>query len=274
LKRCASFAALRENLLTTTQISVKIQAWMQPAQSKPGLSWFGAHNLIPSLRNPRGLKIKMSSKNKKDKRSPRPLPRRNQQIPNSQIRPFGSIGISPYLLKAREYPLHGCWIMANWQEMGITPVVVARKQDNGRILFGMYMVDFYCLGVKDAYTRTDYSLNRFERELPKLCIEQPAPCTAELAHELIYGALEYAHKLGFEPHADFYQQKADLVLDPPDAHPRVNKLKFGKDGKPFYISGPYDSQMKIQAILSTLRRTCGDGNFEFLAEIGGMDDLL
>jgi hypothetical protein len=211
----------------------------------------------------------MSKKSKKDKRS-RPLPRPNRQIPNSLIRPIQAIGLNPYLQDARNYPLYGCWIMDGWQDTGITPVVVARKQGNDLIMFGVYMVDYYCLGIKDAYTRTDYSHNRFERELPKFCAEAPSSCSVELAHELIYGALEYAEKLGFEPHPDFYQQKADLILDPPDAHPRENQVEFGKDGKPLYISGPYDSEIKSKSVVNTLMRTCGPGNFDYEVGLGGM----
>jgi hypothetical protein len=213
----------------------------------------------------------MSKKRKTDKR---PLPKPNRQIPNALIRPMKAPGISPYLQDARSYPLFGCWIMDEWQEAGITPVVVARKQDNDRIMFAVYMVDYYCLGIKDAYTRVEYSPNHFERELPKLCAGAPISCTVELAHELIYGALEYAEKLGFQPHADFYNQKADLMLDPPDAHPRTNNVRFGKDGKPLYISGPYDSEMKSKIVVSTLMRTSGLGNFDYILGLGDMPDEI
>lgn len=215
----------------------------------------------------------MSKKSKKDKRS-RPLPKPNRQIPNSSIRPVIAFGQSPYLQNARVYPLHGCWIMDGWQDTGITPVIVARMQDNDRIMFGVYMVDYYCLGIKNAYTRVDYSRNRFERELPKLCANAPVSCSVELAHDLIYGALEYAEKLGFEPHPDFYKQKADQILDPVDAHPRTNDVTFGKDGKPLYVSGPYDSEMKSRSVINTLTRTCGPGNFDYLVTLGDMPEEI
>lgn len=215
----------------------------------------------------------MSKKSKKEKSS-RPLPKPNRQIPNSLIRPVIAFDQSPYLQNAREYPLHGCWIMKGWQETGITPVIVARLQDNDRIMFGVYMVDYYCLGIKNAYTRVDYSRNRFERELPKLCAEAPASCSVELAHELIYGALEYAEKLGFEPHPNFYGQKVDQILDPADAHPRTNGVIFGKDGKPLYVSGPYDTEIKSRSVVNTLMRTCGPGNFDYLVTLGDMPDEI
>lgn len=216
----------------------------------------------------------MHKKNKKDK-GQRPLPKPNRQIPISSIRPINnSFDQIFYLQAAREYPLYGCWIMEGWEDTGITPVTVARVQDNGHILFGVYMVDFYCLGVKNAYTRVDYSRNRFERELPERCIDAPMSCSVELAHELIYGALEYAKKLGFEPHPDFYEQHADLILDPPDAHPRENQVEFGKDGKPYYVSGPYDSEQKARSVVNTLMRTCGPDNFHYLVSLGGVSDEL
>lgn len=215
----------------------------------------------------------MSKKSKKDKRS-RPQPKPNRQIPNSSIRQVIAFGQSPHLQNARVYPLHGCWIMDGWQDTGITPVIVARMQDNDRIMFGVYMVDYYCLGIKNAYTRVDYSRNRFERELPKLCANAPVSCSVELAHDLIYGALEYAEKLGFEPHPDFYKQKADQILNPVDAHPRTNGVTFGKDGKPLYVSGPYDSEMKSRSVINTLTRTCGPGNFDYLVTLGDMPDEI
>jgi hypothetical protein len=201
-----------------------------------------------------------------------PRAKANPQIPISSI--HGTLAVpevhSPYLDGARDYPIYGCWIMEGWQNMGITPVIVARLQDNDRILFGNYMVDFYCLGIKDVYTRANYARERFENALPELCNGTPVPCSVELAHELIYGALEYAKELGFDPHPDFYNMKADQILDPPDAHPRDNGLEFGLDGVPFYVAGPYDSETKKMSILNTLERTCGPGNYDFLA---GAEDL-
>jgi hypothetical protein len=211
----------------------------------------------------------MSKKSKQDKKS-RPLPKPNRQIPNSAIRPLQQFRQSPYLQNARQYPLYGCWVMNGWEEAGITPVVVARTYENDRIMFACYMVDMYCLGIKDAYTRVDYSKDRFKRDLPMFCANDPVACSVEFAHEIVYGALEYAKKLGFDPHPDFYKHKADLMLDPPDAHPRENNITFGKDGKPLYIAGPKDSKMKSRFVVDTLMRTCGQGNFDYIIGLGAM----
>jgi hypothetical protein len=213
----------------------------------------------------------MSKKTAKDKKS-RPLPKPNRQISISMVRKAALIEPSQPLLHARDYPIYGCWIMAGWQEMGIAPVVVARQPEPDKIMFGVYMVDIFCLGIKDVFTKTDYSVNRFNRDLPNLASGDLEKCSVELAHEVIYGGLEYAAKLGFEPHPDYYKQHADLLLDPPDAHPRLDHVAFGKDGKPFYVTGPFDDKRKIANVVKTLTRTCGAGNFNVMAGFGDLPD--
>lgn len=69
-------------------------------------------------------------------------------------------------------------------------------------------------------------------------------------------------------------KRSDLMLDPPDAHPHTNGVTFGKDGKPFYISGPYDSEMKSRFVVDTLMRTCGPGNFDHLIGLGDIPDEM
>ena len=166
---------------------------------------------------------------------------------------------------ARTFPILGCWVRPDWRETGLAVVVVARSQPNGRVVFGNYMVDYYCLGVKDCFARGDVSLNRFRSEiLPEIVpggvVE---PISVELAHELVYGSIEYAARWGFAPHPDF--EFAQEVLDPPDMHARRGEVTFGKDGKPFFVNGPNDDE---RAIVAQLERTAGAGNFDYLVMFG------
>ena len=204
----------------------------------------------------------MSKKNKPG-RKPR-TPKNNWQLPISRIRPVQLLGPRYYLQHAREYEILGCWVHRGWREEGITPVVVARQQSADRVIFCNCMVDLNCLGVKDAFANADYSLKQFKRELAHMCVESPEECSPEFAHELIYGAIEFAARYGFQPHPDFTKQMADLVLAPPDAYPRKNKIKFGRKGKPFFVSGPYDDEQKIRRIIDTLISTAGEGKFDYL----------
>ena len=209
-------------------------------------------------------------KKKKEKQKPRkPKSNINAQMPRPK--PVTFRGPRYYLEHAREYPILGSWVMEGWQESGITPVVIARQQSPDRVIFATYLVDFYCLGVKDALCNADFSLKRFNSNLPELCSGKPEACDIGLAHELVYGAIDFARRYGFEPHPDF--SLASNILDPPGTHPASHQLEFGKDGKPFFIAGPYDD---AHAIVTKLARTAGEGNFHYMVswgDIGAFDDF-
>lgn len=171
-----------------------------------------------------------------------------------------------HVRQARNYPIEGCWIRPDWQEHGLAVIVIARRQPDGDIVFGNYLVDYYCLGLKDTYYNAGVSPGQFRRDyLPKMFpADPPVNISPALAHEIIYGGIEYAAKFGFRPHADF---KLSLyILDPPDLHPRTGAVEFGHDGKPLYIEGPHDN---TDAILRQLARTAGEGNFHYLMQISG-----
>jgi len=202
------------------------------------------------------------------------IPKATYQTPISRVRPVKITGPRYYLQNAREYPIFGCWIYKDWQKSGITPVVVARRQSEDKVIFGVCMVDIWCLGIKDAYANADFSRRQFEQNLSKMCNYEPEECSVEFAHELIYGAMEYAKRYGFTPHVDFTRQFVDRVLDPPDAHPREGNIEFGKDGQPFYASGPYDDESKINQVLRTLKRTAGDENFKFMIALSTPDSFV
>ncbi len=77
----------------------------------------------------------------------------------------------------------------------------------------------------------------------------------ELVRDLVLGAAEYARQLGFAPHHDF--QKARPHLGPWTG---PSTITFGHNGKPTYISGPYDNP---DHVLHTLRRAVGHKSFNY-----------
>jgi hypothetical protein len=81
----------------------------------------------------------------------------------------------------------------------------------------------------------------------------------DLAQHLVLGAVDYARTLGLEPWHEFPDARGHLgEWDGPSA------IRFGRDGKPFYVQGPYDDPDRI---MKTLRRTVGDGNFHFMMRV-------
>jgi hypothetical protein len=74
--------------------------------------------------------------------------------------------------------------------------------------------------------------------------------------------VEYSDKLGFKPHKDYKISRQLLMNLDPNVCP--NQYTFGKDGKPFYISGPNENQNQSKKIVEKLLRHCGEGNFDYI----------
>ncbi len=148
---------------------------------------------------------------------------------------------------------------------GMCQVIVARQERN-RLLVGSYLVDYWCLGVKDAILPRKIGASEHQL-LIESCEErfdEPfVDITLEQAQAIVYGAVDYAHSLGFEPHKDFNTKaQVHLGLRPETLLP----VEFGKDGQPFFMSGPYDD---VDQVIKTLEASVGEGNFHYLAAMGG-----
>ena len=186
-----------------------------------------------------------------------------------------------YLARAKEgtlEPLHECLINQSAAErllegkplakeggMGGMAQILLTRQDHNRYIFSSYLVDYWCLGVKDAIPPRKMGRSQYE-EFKKVCAErlnEPlVDLSLEQAQSIVYGAVEYAETLGFKPGADFNAKaKAHLGLRPEILIP----IEFGRDGQPLYISGPYD---KPEKIIKTLEANVGEGNFHFVAGLG------
>jgi hypothetical protein len=50
---------------------------------------------------------------------------------------------------------------------------------------------------------------------------------------------------------------------------REIRVTFGKDGKPFYVSGPYDTPARVRTIGQTLEKSRGTGNWDYMVEVPG-----
>jgi hypothetical protein len=173
--------------------------------------------------------------------------------------------------RARTYPIFECLISDNWQKkdnMGLVEVLVARQQPDGDICFGVYLVDTFCLGLKNTFANAGFSRSRYQNEVRNnnkvFRAGKPVECTIELAHQMIYQSIEYAEQFGFEPEKDF--ALSQYLLAPRGELEEPYQLTFGKDGKPFFIAGPYDN---IPRILKQLEKTAGAGNYHYLTPIGG-----
>jgi hypothetical protein len=179
-----------------------------------------------------------------------------------------------------EGELAGCWISPAWSRdllvqrregwddadlgpggpAGIVLVLVARANRHDQMIACGYLVDTFCLGVKN--TIGPQRLHR--RDLPGFVRIYfgafPAPplrAPLELAQHVVHGAVAFAAALGFEPHPDFHRVRAHLgELSEPCA------ITFGQRGRPLYVAGPHDDPA---AVMRTLRASVGSDGFAVAA---------
>jgi hypothetical protein len=132
-------------------------------------------------------------------------------------------------------------------------VLTARKDRGSRVSVCGYLVDVYCLGVKNAIgpeVLPEHGLYAYRRRFFGVFPDEPLEAPIELAQHLIFGAAQYARSLGFEPHPDFEATASHL-----GSWTGPSAITFGRDRKPCHVEGPYDGANRILETLS--RRSAG-----------------
>ena len=162
-------------------------------------------------------------------------------------------------------PIHECWISTDIFEQGMGHAVISKRLPDGQIAFSSFLVDAYCLGVKDCFfiIKTEFEFNDFKSK-------SEARFEIENIHQtclrkLVEGAVEYANSLGFRPHKEYKASKLIFGDIDPTLCPRA--FEYGKDGQPFYIAGPNDSQSRQDTIMRQLQKSHGDDGYHYM--VGG-----
>lgn len=185
----------------------------------------------------------------------------------AKVVPFAMLSPKKKLRQARRFPIHECLINPSWREQGLATILVSRRQPDEHLAFGVFLVDIFCLGLKNTFANVDFSESRYVREVVGRVYEQQEsePCASGLAHQIIYGAIAYAKQFGFKPNKDF--RLSQHVLDAAESI-GPSDIEFGKDGKPLFISGPDDN---VQKILHQLQATAGEGQYHYLYPVSPAD---
>jgi hypothetical protein len=142
---------------------------------------------------------------------------------------------------------------------GLGLVVIARESRYNKITFCSYLLDVWCLGVKDAMPPRTVDTIKFKEAVAALFDlfpGKPQEIPLEVAQGMIFSACEYALSLGFQPHKDFEKSRAHI-----GEWDGTIRIECGRNGKPFYVSGPHDNPTKI---METLKKSRGEGNFDFM----------
>jgi hypothetical protein len=185
--------------------------------------------------------------------------------------------------RGRSTEVVGCWVNPGWSaglsvpadrgwpdvphdkshlSGGIVTALVAREHRHDSVSVCVYLVDVYCLGVKNAVgprVMSTRDLTAFRvNALRGYESSDPVAAPLDLVQHLVFGAVDYARTLGFEPHADLVPAAGHL-----GGWAGPSAIGFGLNGKPFYVNGPYDDPNKV---LRTLDRTVGRDGYHFTVD--------
>lgn len=137
---------------------------------------------------------------------------------------------------AASWPLFACSIGKNWQEYGMTHVLIVRTMPHGLYLIGTYLIDTLCLGVKN----TSFKINVNSRELQNIqealnyAEDDRVTVSYQDARSLVLGSIKYAQSLGFPPHSDW--EFSQVLMNPNEYF--EDKFEFGREEKPLLIGDP------------------------------------
>ena len=170
--------------------------------------------------------------------------------------------LSPYRFmreKARNYPIGKCYIAPpDWLEAGMAHVIVTRIRTNGNIVMASFLVDTFCLGVKDAGYHENMNPYDFEQYLDNYKNGMDlVEISYNEAHNIIYGAMAFAEEGGIKPAKDF--DPAGYILEEDTDDIPLIEYDFGKNGKHCLMVKPGGKEMSY---LSILKNNLGE-NFEY-----------
>lgn len=160
-------------------------------------------------------------------------------------------------------PIHRCLVHEDLFEAGMGTLIVVRGAP-GEMVMCSFLLDVYCLGIKDAYMRPttfddmEYLIYRMDDAAPLKPVE-PAH-----ARKLLRELAAWSESIGFSPARDFALTErifGDVSADDCDV-----TFRFGRDGKPCYVPGPSDTPSQIRRHIERLRENVGESRFDFMAD--------
>ncbi len=133
--------------------------------------------------------------------------------------------------KARTLPIYKCYVNDEWNKSGMANIIILRRHTTGNFTFGVYLVDLLALGTKDTFCNFNQPQTVLSTILGRANFIE---IDYNLAHNIIYGANEYAEEHGFKIHKNF-TNLTQYILEPDDEKIPLIDVEFGKNGKPLVI---------------------------------------
>lgn len=162
--------------------------------------------------------------------------------------------------KARNLPVEACYISKDIENVGEGTVIVVRRHPNEKFTLAIFLLDIFCLGVKDTFYRLRLDEFEYEEFFDKYTSMEVKEITYNEAHNWIYGAIAFAEEAGIAPHKDFNVTQYMLEEDTEDI-PLI-EYNYGKDGKHFLVAM---SQLELSRYIPILKKNLGD-DFDYVLQ--------
>jgi len=151
---------------------------------------------------------------------------------------------------ARKLPIYECWVNEDFQTSGMANVLVSRIHKNGNLTGAIYLIDLFCLGVKDSVYFFNSDAGEYKEEI-LTAIPERIKIDYNHAHNLIYGAEIYAEELGLSAHKSFKTSQYILEEDTDDIP--LEYFEFGENGKPhLFVSKNESRNLEIKLMENKL----------------------
>jgi hypothetical protein len=159
------------------------------------------------------------------------------------------------VLRAAQAPIQHCLVPETLFDKGIGTMVLARGMSTYHLAVGVFLVDTWCLGIKDVFFRS-MDAERFEMMIARLDGMTPMESVdPSYARKLLCDAAAWPASIGFAPHRDFAVIErlfGDVRADASDT-----TFQFGREGRPLYVPGPKESPTQVHLRFATLDRALG-----------------
>ena len=165
------------------------------------------------------------------------------------------------VLRAAHAPVQHCFLTESVFDIGMGTLVLARGATRHHVAFSSFLIDVFCVGIKDVMFESvegevfEMYMDASDAGSPMVSVDPG------YARKLLRDLAAWSQSIGFAPHRDFAAVErifGDVSADASDA-----VFRFGRDGRPVYIPGPYDTASLIRRRVEQLQKHLGDDGFGF-----------
>ena len=139
---------------------------------------------------------------------------------------------------AAQLPIQHCLLGDTLFTRGMGTLILARGASPYRVWTGSFLLDAYCLGVKDVFLR-ELDRDTFDGMLQRLhSTNDMVPVEPSYARKLLRDLVRWSASIGYGPHEDF--STLERIFGTVRAEDCTEEFTFGYQGKPLLIPGPTD----------------------------------